>query len=141
MQNQFLLIESKVLPEVFIKVLNAKQLLSSGKAKNVSEATKQVQLSRSAFYKYKDSIFTADAISDIFTIVVVLIDEKGALQTLLAVLSHEGANVVTINQSQPSNGTAAVSVTMQTSEMSLSIDELITKLKQQQTVVDVKRSS
>lgn len=59
MEKRFLLVDVNVLPEVFLHVLKAKELLASGKAKNISVATKMAGLSRSAFYKYKDCIFDA----------------------------------------------------------------------------------
>ena len=62
MEKRFLLVDAEVLPEVFLSVLKAKELLASGAAKNISAAVKQAGISRSAFYKYKDSIFDADKI-------------------------------------------------------------------------------
>ncbi|MDD3428860.1 MAG: ACT domain-containing protein [Oscillospiraceae bacterium] len=141
MDKRFLLIEASVLPEVFVKVLKAKELLASGAAKNVSVATKMADISRSAFYKYKDSIFDADNAQGVITINAVLQDETGALQALLAGVSAAGASIVTINQEKPENGSAAVSVTIRTEGLQMSLDEMLTKLKSQHTVIDVRRSA
>lgn len=139
MEKRFLLIEAGILPEVFLKVLKAKELLASGEAHNVSAATKQVDVSRSAFYKYKDSIFDAQNLGEVITVNAVLLDETGALQSLLAGISHAGASVVTLNQSTPENGAAQVSVSIRTDGMQMSLEEMLAKLKSQRTVVDVRR--
>lgn len=141
MENRrYLLVDAAVLPEVFLRVLRAKELLANGEAKNVSRATRMADVSRSAFYKYKDSVFHADSERQVSTITATLLDETGALQALLASISNAGAGVVTINQSFPENGAAAVAVTIRTEGMSMSISELCEKLKRQKTVVDVKQS-
>ena len=98
MERRFLLVEAGVLPDVFLKVLHAKELLASGEAKNVSAAAKMADISRSAFYKYKDSIFSAESGRELVTINATLKDETGALHALLAGISDAGASIVTINQ-------------------------------------------
>ena len=92
MERRFLLVEAGVLPEVFLKVLKAKELLASGSARNISAAAKAVGLSRSAFYKYKDRIFDAQDSREVLTVNATLLDETGALQTLLAGISAAGAS-------------------------------------------------
>lgn len=139
MEKRFLLVDVNVLPEVFLHVLKAKELLASGKAKNISVATKMAGLSRSAFYKYKDCIFDAENGREVITLNATLLDETGALQLLLAGISAAGASVVTINQATPENGTAQVSVSMRTGRMQLSMDEMLMQLKNQRTVVDIRR--
>ena len=98
LERRFLLVDVSVLPEVFLKVLKAKELLAAGSAKNVSAATKMAGLSRSAFYKYKDCIFDAENSKEVLTVNATLLDETGALQSLLAGISAAGASIVTINQ-------------------------------------------
>lgn len=137
--KKFLLVEIGVLPDVFIKVLKAKELLANGSAKNVSAATKLVDISRSAFYKYRDSIFDAENSKEVLTVYAVLRDETGALQLLLAAISAAGASIVTINQSTPENGAAQVAVTIRTGNMQMSMDEMLLRLRRQPTVVDVRR--
>ncbi|MDL2324798.1 ACT domain-containing protein [Ruminococcaceae bacterium OttesenSCG-928-A16] len=139
-EEKYLLVAASVLPDVFLRVLRAKELLASGEAKNVSRATKMVDVSRSAFYKYKDSVFRADTGRDVFTLTAALLDETGALQNLLAAISGAGAGVVTINQNMPENGAAVVAVTVRTQGMEMDIDTLCEELKKQRTVVDIKRS-
>lgn len=139
MEKRFLLIEAGVLPAVFLKVLQAKELLANGSAKNVSAATKMADLSRSAFYKYKDCIFDAENGKEVQTVNATLRDETGALQALLAGISAAGASIVTINQATPENGTAQVAVSIRTGGMQMSFNELLAALKRQPAVVDVRR--
>lgn len=140
MEKRFLLIETSVLPEVFLKVLKAKEMLADGTAKNVSAATKLADISRSAFYKYKDCIFDAENDREILTVNAILRDETGALQSLLAEISAAGASIVTINQATPSNGTAQVAVSVRTGGMHMTMEEMLTGLRRQRAVVDVHRA-
>jgi len=139
-EKKFLIVDQAVLPEVFSKVLRAKELLASGAAKNVSAAAKMVDLSRSAFYKYKDSVFDFENTKSIVTVKAVLLDETGALQALLSELSASGASIVTINQSAPENGTAVVSVTLRTDSMPQPIDDVLLSIQGQRTVVSIRRT-
>lgn len=140
MEKKYLLVESSVLPDVFMRVLRAKELLASGEAKNVSRAAHMAGVSRSAFYKYRDSVFRADTGQDVITLTANLRDETGSLQNLLAAISAAGAGVVTINQSMPENGSAQVAVTVRTSGMQMDVDTLCEELKTQRTVIDIRRS-
>ncbi len=136
-EKHYLLVESSVVPQVFLRVLQAKELLASGEAKNVSRAVQMADISRSAFYKYKDSVFHASFGSEVITLRAKLLDETGALQGLLSALSSVGAGVVTINQSSPENGAADIAVSVRTEGMQCSIEKLLEMLKQQRTVVDI----
>lgn len=138
LQSEYLLVDSAVLPQVFKRVLLAKELLASGEARNVSKATKMADVSRSAFYKYRDCVFRADSKRQVATIYTILKDETGALGALLAAVSAAGAGVVTINQSPPENGAAQVAVALRTEGMRQSLEELAELLKKQKTVVDVR---
>lgn len=137
MEKRFLLVDAEVLPEVFMKVIKAKELLASGEARNISAATRAVELSRSAFYKYKDSIFDSENIREVATVMATLLDETGALQSLLAGISEAGASIVTIHQSTPENGAAQVAVTIRTSTMQMGVEDLAHRLSRQRTVVSV----
>lgn len=139
MERRFLLVDVDVLPEVFLKVLYAKELLASGKAKNISAATREADLSRSAFYKYKDCIFDARNDRQVITVNATLLDQTGALQSLLAGISAAGGSVVTINQATPESGAAKVSVSVRTDTMQMSVEEMLTRLRRQRTVVDVRQ--
>lgn len=140
MERRFILVDENVLPEVFLKVLKAKELLASGNARNISEAARKAELSRSAFYKYKDCIFDARDSRQTITMLATLLDETGALQLLLAGISQAGGSVVTINQSTPESGAAKVAVTMRIDHLRMSVEEMLESLRQQRTVVDARQS-
>ena len=139
MERRFFLVEASVLPEVFLKVLKAKELQASGEAKNISSATRQADISRSAFYKYKDCIFDAENNREVLTVMATLLDQTGALQALLAGISAAGASIVTINQSTPENGAAQVAVSIRTGTMQMTVDEMMAQLSRQPTVVEIHR--
>ena len=138
MERRFYLVDAQVLPEVFLKVIRAKELLASGQARNISAATRAVGLSRSDYYKYKDFIFESATGSELITVMATLRDQTGALQSLLAGISSAGASIVTINQATPENGTAQVAVTIRTGTMQMTPDELAAMLSRQSTVVGVR---
>ncbi len=141
MGKRYLLVDSDVLPEIFLKVSKAKELLAEGKAKSVSQATKMLNISRSAFYKYKDCIFDVENTGSVHTVSAVLKDETGALQSLLAAISAAGASIVTINQSTPENGTANVAVSVRSDSMLMSFESMLDTLRTQPTVVEARQSS
>ncbi|MGI6028992.1 MAG: ACT domain-containing protein [Candidatus Heteroscillospira sp.] len=123
---KYYLVEREMLPEIFIKVTEARALLETGECTTVAEAASRVGISRSAFYKYKDSIapFTDMKHGQIITFHVMLRDKMGVLSGLLAIFAESGANILTINQSIPINSTAAVTITAETAEMSMGLEEL-----------------
>ena len=55
-KQKYYIVEASALPEVFLKVAEAKRLLSTGAASTVNDATRMTGISRSAFYKYRDSV-------------------------------------------------------------------------------------
>lgn len=140
-QRRFLLVDSEVLPAVFVKVLEAKELLASGAVASISAAAKQSGISRSAFYKYKDCVFDAENGRESITVIATLRDRTGALQELLSGISAAGASVLTITQSRPEDGTAQVEVTMRTDTMQLTVEELLARLSRQPQVVEVRRGA
>ena len=139
MERRFYLVDAQVLPEVFLKVVRAKELLASGEARSISAATRAVELSRSAFYKYKDCIFDSENGREVITVMATLRDETGALQSLLAGISAAGASIVTINQATPENGAAQVAVSIRTGGMQGTLEDMLAQLKKQRTVVDIRR--
>ena len=113
--KNFIIVESKVMPDIFIKTLEAKRLMESGKCRTVQEAAQEAGISRSAFYKYKDSVF---ALSEHvkgrnLTLAMNLEDTPGLLSGVLHVLARGGVNILTINQTIPINRVANVTVTVE----------------------------
>lgn len=139
-QLQFFLVEESVLPEVFAKVIEAKRLLAQGKVQNYSQAAKAVELSRSAFYKYKDSVFAYQEENSIrmVTVSLLLEHQSGRLSEVLSFLGQSGMNIVTINQNIPLDGVAPVTVSMQNEKTDASFHEVLEQLKQLPGVVSVR---
>lgn len=127
---KFYIVEASALPEIFIKVAEAKRLLTTGKAGTVNEATKMMDISRSAFYKYRDSVmpFEKSTMGRVITFQFMLHDEPGVLSSILAAYAQQDVNLLTINSVSPSNGCTLVTITAETSEMEVSLDELMTQL-------------
>ena len=141
-ERRFLLVDSEVLPDVFLKVLEAKQLLASGTVSNISLAARQAGISRSAFYKYKDYVFDAESGRETITVIATLLDKTGALQGLLSGISAAGASHCHHHPSRgPENGTAQVEVTVRTGMMQMTVEEMLLRLARQPFVVDVHRGA
>lgn len=133
---KYLLVDSKVLPDVFLKVLEAKTLLAKGKAKNSSEAARMSGLSRSAFYKYKDSIFEYDSRmrGSMTTLYISLEDEPGVLSSVMGCICDMGGNIITINQNIPADGVAPVTISLRLGKEHSS-SRLIAALLEQKGVI------
>ena len=124
---KYYIVAAEALPEIFVKVAEAKRLMQTGEADTVGAATKQAGISRSAFYKYKDSVqpFNDMKAEHIITFYAMLKDVAGVLSGVLAVFAASGANILTINQSIPTNGCAAVTISAETSGLSESLEQLM----------------
>lgn len=109
---KYYIVAANALPEIFVKVAEAKRMMQTGEADTVGAATKQVGISRSAFYKYKDAVqpFNDMKAEHIITFYCMLKDNTGVLSSVLSVFATSGANILTINQSIPTNGCAAVTI-------------------------------
>ena len=124
---KYYIVAADALPEIFVKVAEAKRMMQAGEADTVGEATRLAGISRSAFYKYKDSVRPFNDIKSehIITFQAMLKDSAGVLSRVLAVFAASGANILTINQSIPTNGCAAVTISAETSEMAESLEQLV----------------
>ena len=127
---EYYIVEASALPEVFVKVAEAKRLLSTGEAATVNEATRMTDISRSAFYKYRDAVmpFQNMMMGRIVTIQLLLHDEAGLLSDILQILADVKANIKTINSIVPTNGTAVVTISAETMDLTISLEDLIEKL-------------
>ena len=123
--------------EVFIKVVEAKRMLELREVSTINEAAQRVGISRSAFYKYKDAVmpFNDMMSGHIVTFQSILRDEPGVLSAILNIFAASGANILTINQSIPGNGCAAVTVGAETSGLQEPLDELLRQLNEADGVV------
>ena len=124
---KYYIIEASALPEVFLKVAEAKRLLSTGEASTVNEATQMTDISRSAFYKYRDAIlpFQNMMTGRIITFQFMLHDEPGVLSLILGIIAQNSANILTINSIIPTNGCALVTISAETSEVPVTLEELL----------------
>lgn len=134
---KYYIVEASALPEVFLKVAEAKRLLSTGEASTVNEATRMTDISRSAFYKYRDAVlpFQNMMIGRIITFQLLLHDEAGLLSEILAIFAAAKANITTINSIVPTNGTAVVTITAETMDLTVSLEELLHELSATRGVV------
>ena len=134
---KYYIVEASALPEIFLKVAEAKHLLSTGEATTVNEAAKLTGISRSAFYKYRDSVlpFHNMMIGRILTYQLKLYDEPGVLSGILKTFAECSANILTINQTIPSGGCAMVTITAETSGITLTPDDLLRRLAKSNGVV------
>lgn len=127
---KYYIIESSALPDVFLKVAEAKRLLETGEVSTVNEATRRTGISRSAFYKYRDTILPFQNLMTgrIITFQLMLHDEPGVLSAILACFARWHANILTINQTIPTGGCALVTVTAETAEMRVALEEFLADL-------------
>ena len=136
---KYFLVDSQILPEVYLKVITAKKFLAQGKAKSASEAAKSAGISRSAFYKYKDFIheYHTSLNGCIMTLSASLADEAGVLSALMAQISESGGNILTIHQNIPVDSVAPVLISLRTDQLNCSQEDLLEKAKQLPGVLDI----
>ena len=134
---KYYLVAAEALPEIFIRVAEAKRMMQTGEAETVGAATKLAGISRSAFYKYKDAVqpFNDMKSEHIITFYTLLKDVSGTLSRVLNVFAASGANILTINQSIPTNGCAGVTVSAETSGMEKSLEQLIGDISSLENVI------
>ena len=124
---KYFIVEASAMPEIFRKVAEARRLLETGEEKTVNAAAQAVNISRSAFYKYKDAVqpFNNMKTGHIITFYIMLKDNPGVLSNVLSIFAGSGANILTINQSIPTNGCAAVTISAETSGLAESLEQLM----------------
>jgi len=126
---KYFIVEADALPEIFLKVTQAKGLLETGEVSTVNQATAAVGISRSAFYKYKDTVrpFNDMKSGRIVTFQFSLRDEPGMLSRVLNIFAETGGNILTINQGLPVNGCAVATIAAETSGLHLTLEELLAR--------------
>ena len=134
---KYYIVEASALPEVFLKVAEAKRLLSTGEASTVNEATRMTDISRSAFYKYRDAVlpFQNMMTGRIVTFQLLLHDEPGLLSEILTVYAEARANIITINSIVPTNGTAVVTISAETMDLTIPLEEMMNQLSAKRGVI------
>lgn len=140
MENDYLIVSTKVLPDYLKKVIEAKLLLESHQVSNVTEASKAVGISRTTFYKYKDHVFMPGetSVGRRAVINMVLSHKKGLLSKVINCLSINGANIITISQSVPVQNMADVMVTIDLAGSECSADDLVKSIKEIPEILSVR---
>ncbi len=125
--TEYYLVDKKVLPEVFIKVMEVKQRLNTGDSVSVNEAVRKTGLSRSAYYKYKDSVlpFFEATNGKKVTLLITVENFQGILSSILNVIAESRSSILTINQNIPINGLADISISIETASMFGSMDDIM----------------
>ena len=129
-KKKYYIVSEDALPDIFIKVAEAKRMLQVGEAQTVGEAARRMNISRSAFYKYKDAVqpFQDLKAGRIITFYALLKDNPGVLSNYLSIFANSGANILTINQTIPTNGCAGVTISAETSEMTEGIEAMMARV-------------
>ena len=135
-KNQYYVLKEKAVPEVLLKVVEAKRLLDSGKMTSVLDATESVGISRSSFYKYKDDIFPYHETEKgkTITMVIQLDDKPGLLSVVSRVLADFKVNVLTIHQSIPINGIASLTLSADLLPESGELEELVARMEAEERI-------
>ena len=139
-KSDYYVVKQKAIPEVLLKVVEAKKLLESGKAATIQDAVEKVDISRSSFYKYKDDIFPFhdNAQGTTITLSMSIDDEPGLLSDLLKVIADFGANILTIHRSIPINGVAALSISVQVLSSTTDVSRMLDAMEEEKGVRHVK---
>lgn len=138
--GKLVVVNSTVLPEIILKVLEAKRIKARGEVKSSADACRKIGISRSAYYKYKDSVFAYEEklTNKIVSLYLVLKDEKGALSSILTSLYEMGANILTVNQNIPIDSVATVTVSVKLESDTLNAVNIKNELSKLSSVVDIK---
>lgn len=139
-KSKYFVLKQKAVPEVLLKVVEAKRLLESKRAMTVHEATEKVGISRSSFYKYKDDIFPFhdNAKGKTITFVLQMEDEPGLLSMVLKIVAEFSANILTIHQSIPINGLASMTMSIEVLPTTGDASAMIEKIEEQPGVHYIK---
>lgn len=136
----YYVLKEKAVPEVLLKVIEAKRLIDSGKAASVQDATEAVGISRSSFYKYKDDIFPfhENERGKPITMVIQLDDEPGLLSNVLQAIAKFKANILTIHQTIPINGIATLTLTVDVFNTVSNVDDIVSTIEKVEGIHYVK---
>ena len=138
--SNYFVLKKKAVPEVLLKVVEAKRLLDSGRVESVQEATEQVGISRSSFYKYKDDIFPfhENEKGKTVTLVIQVDDEPGLLSVVSKSIADCHANILTIHQSIPVNGIATLTLSVEVFPETGDVEKMVSTIEAVQGIHYVK---
>ncbi|MDD6037217.1 MAG: ACT domain-containing protein [bacterium] len=134
--TKYYVLKEKAVPDVLLRVVEAKRLLESGRVASVQEATERVEISRSSFYKYKEDIFPFhdNAKGRTITMIIQLDDEPGLLSEILKTIAQSGANILTIHQSIPVNGIASLTLSVEIPQDATDSTDMMDRIESQDGV-------
>ena len=130
-KDKFYLVQEDILPEAIKKTIKVKEILKLGEAKTINEAVERMDLSRSAYYKYKDYVFPFYEIAQgkIVSITVSMSNDPGMLSSILRVIADSNGSILTINQDIPLQGIANVTIAFETKDLSTSLEECLDNIR------------
>lgn len=134
---RYYLVEASALPEIFLKVAEAKRLLETGAVKTVNEAAQRAGISRSAFYKYRETVlpFQNAMTGRVITFQLLMHDEPGSLSSVLNVFAEHNANLQSINSIMPTNGSGILTISAETINVTVPLEELLRQLRESRGVI------
>ena len=138
-KDKFYLVNEVILPEAIKKTIKVKSILQLGEAKTINEAVEKMDLSRSAYYKYKDYVFPFYELSHgkIVSINALISNESGMLSNILRIIADHNGSVLTINQNLPLQGVAHVNISFETKELTLPVEDVLHEVRQLDGVIKV----
>ncbi len=137
--DKFYLVQEDILPEAIKKTIKVKEILKMGRVKTINEAVEMMELSRSAYYKYKDFVFTFYEIAagKIVSITISMSNEPGMLSLVLQAIAERKGSILTINQDIPLQGIANASISFETKDMQAPLEELIDHIKNIKGIIKI----
>ncbi|MCI5837253.1 MAG: ACT domain-containing protein [Veillonellaceae bacterium] len=138
--TQFYLVDERILPEAIKKTIQVKNLLNSGEVKTIHQAVQMVNLSRSAYYKYKDRVepFYEAIQGRVFSVSIMISHEAGVLSRVLQLIARENGSIITINQGIPLQDVANVTLSFETRHMKIGVEELLKRAGRVKGVKDIR---
>lgn len=130
-KDKFYLVQEDILPEAIKKTIKVKEILKLGEAKTINEAVERMDLSRSAYYKYKDYVFPFYEIAQgkIVSITVSMSNDPGMLFSILRAIAESNGSILTINQDIPLQGIANVTIAFETKDLSTTLEECLDNIR------------
>lgn len=127
----FFLVREEILPEAIKKTIKVKDMLKRGEARTINEAVEKMELSRSAYYKYKDYVFPFYEASKekIITLALLLEHKQGVLSKVLNTIAYDRGSVLTINQGIPLQGVANATISIETADLAIDLEALLDKVR------------
>ena len=138
-QDKFYLVHEDILPEAIKKTIKVKEILKLGEVRTINEAVEMMDLSRSAYYKYKDYVFPFYEIAQgkIVSITISMSNESGMLSSILRAIAEANVSTLTINQDIPLQGLANVSIAFETKDMRGSLEDLLNGIRSMRGIIRV----